>query len=107
VFASYTYTDARVADSEYYPGIAPLEVPRVFDHAVAIVAMRQFAKHIDLAMDFQAGSNYLYPVFYGYAYQFPGPRQLVISGGYSRSLGVRTTARFYCRVSNVLNQNYF
>jgi vitamin B12 transporter len=106
--ASYTYTNAQDRVSQYYTGtnISPLETPRIFRDAVTVTAMRNLGRHIDLAMDFQGGSDFLYPL-YGYAFQFNGPRQLGISGGYSHSFRDRYSARFYFRVSNALNQNYF
>jgi hypothetical protein len=68
--------------------------------------MQNLGHHVDAAMDFQGGSNFLYPL-YGYAYQFNGPRQLGISGGYTHSFGEKYSARFYFRISNALNQDYF
>ncbi len=108
LIASYTYTNAQDRMSQYYTGtlIDPLETPRIMRNAVSASAMRDLGHHIDLAMDFQGGSNFLYPL-YGYAYEFNGPRQLGISGGYTHSFHDRYTARFYFRVSNALNQNYF
>jgi vitamin B12 transporter len=108
VFATYTYTNAKDLQSEYYTGLAyaPLQTPRIFPNQVSIVATQQLGKHIDLGMDFLGGSNFLYPL-YGYAYQFNGPRQLGLDGGYSLSFSEKTSARFYFRVSNALDQNYY
>ncbi len=108
VFASYTYTNARDRTSQYYTGtnIAPLQSPRILPNTVTIVATQQIGKRLDLGLDFDGGSDYLYPL-YGYAYQFPGPRQLGLSAGYSVNVSDRTSARFYVRVSNALNQDFY
>lgn len=114
VFASYTYTNARDRTSQYYTGtgVDPLQSPRILPNMVTIVATQQLGNHIDAAIDFEGGSDYLYPL-YGIsasasnAYRFDGPRQLGISGGYSWRLSERTTARFYGRLSNALNQDFY
>ncbi len=65
VFASYTYTNARDRTSQYYTGtgVDPLQSPRILPNLVTIVATQQFGIHIDVAMDFEAGSDYLYPLY--------------------------------------------
>ncbi len=108
IFASYTYTNAKDKTSQYFTGTstAPLQSPRVLPHEASIVAMQQLGRHTDFALDFSGGSNYLYPL-YGYAYVFQGPRQLGLSAGYSRALSDRTSARFYVRVSNAIDQSLY
>ncbi len=108
VFATYTYTSSKDIQSEYYTGLpyAPLQTPRILPNQVSIVATQQLGKHADLGMDFLGGSNFLYPL-YGYAYEFPGPRQLGLDAGYSLSFTEKASARFYVRVSNALDQNYY
>jgi hypothetical protein len=79
---------------------------------VTVVATQQLGRHIDIAMDLEAGSDYLYPL-YGLsplasnAHQFPGPRQLGLAAGHSVGLSDRASARFYVRVSNTLGQNFY
>ncbi len=118
LFASYTYTNAKDRASVYYTGtsINPLQTARILPNTVTIVATQQLGKHIDMAMDFDGGSSYLYPLYgldpvsgfaYPYAYRFPGPRQLGLSAGYSLPLNERMTARFYVRVSNALGQDFY
>lgn len=108
VFASYTYTNAKDRNPEYYTGteVIPLQTARILPNTVTIVATEQLGKHVDLGLDFEGGSNYLYPL-YGYAYEFDGPRQLGLDAGYSVRLGERVPARFYVRVSNALDQNFY
>jgi iron complex outermembrane receptor protein len=108
VFASYTYTNAQDLVSQYFTGTnnAPLQSPRILPNEVSVVATQRFGNHVDLALDFEGGSAYLYPL-YGYAYRFAGPRQLGLSAGYSLRLSERASARLYLRVSNALDQDYY
>ena len=79
---------------------------------MTIIATQQFGSHFDAAMDFEGGSDYLYPL-YGLSplssntYRFAGPRQLGLSAGYSTGLTEGTSARFYIRVSNALDQDFY
>jgi vitamin B12 transporter len=114
VFASYTYINARDRISQYYTGtgVDPLQSPRILPNTVTIVATQQFGSHFDAATDFEAGSDYLYPL-YGLsslssdAYRFAGPRQLGFSAGYSTRLNEKAIARLYVRVSNALDQDFY
>ena len=108
ISASYTYTNALDRTSQYFTGTAvdPLQSVRILPNVVKIVALQQLGKHVDLAMDFEGGSHYLYPL-YGYAYQFSGPRQLGLTAGYSFKWSERLSTRLYTRVSNTLDQNYY
>lgn len=114
VFASYTYTNALDRTSQYYTGtgVDPLQSPRILPNLVTIVATQQFGSHVDGGMDFEAGSDYLYPL-YGLsplssnAFRFAGPRQLGVSAGYTIGLHEKASARFYLRMSNALDQNFY
>ena len=108
ISASYTYTNALDRTSQYFTGtvVDPLQSVRILPNAVKIVALQQLGKHVDLAMDFEGGSNYLYPLN-GYAYQFSGPRQLGVTAGYSFRWSERFDTRLYTRVSNTLDQDYY
>ena len=114
---SYVYTNARDRDSQYYTATAvdPVQTPRISPQMFTVVATQQWNKHVDMALDFVGGSSYLYPL-YGYdssfnyqpfAYRFAGPRQLGLAGGYTFAMNDRVTVRFYGRISNTLNQNYY
>jgi vitamin B12 transporter len=117
VKASYVYTNARDRQSQYYTGTAidPVQTPRILPQMFTVVASQQITKHLDMALDFVGGSSYLFPL-YGYdasfnyqpfAYRFAGPKLLGLSGGYSLPVGERLTVRFYGRLTNTLNQNYY
>jgi vitamin B12 transporter len=109
--ASYTYTNAKDRVSEFYTGIFmdPLQMPGISPNTVSVVATQQFGAHLDAALDFVGGDAYLYPLygFEAYAYRFRGPKQLGISAGYSIPVREGMSLRFYGRVSNVLNQEFF
>jgi len=113
VLASYTYTNAQDRTSEYYTGtnVDPLETPRILPTMVKIVATQQLGR-FDLGMDFDGGSTYLFPLYGANfaattAFRFDGPRQLGLSAGYTAPLNEKMSLRFYTRVWNVLNQDYF
>ncbi|MGA8030241.1 MAG: TonB-dependent receptor [Bryobacteraceae bacterium] len=108
LFASYSYTNAQDRTSQYYTGAAysPLQSPFILPNMLTAVATQQLGERIDLGLDFEAGSKYLYPL-YGYAYQFSGPRQLGLSAGYSVPFTDRISTRFYVRVSNALDQSFY
>ncbi|MBV9084634.1 MAG: TonB-dependent receptor [Acidobacteriaceae bacterium] len=114
ITGSYTYTNAQDRVSQFYTGtgVDPLETPRILPHQVKIVATRDFGKHIDAGMDFDGGSSYLFPLFgssftASTAFRFSGPRQLGVSAGYSMPFTESISARFYVRVSNALDQDYY
>jgi outer membrane cobalamin receptor len=114
---SYVYTNARDRESQYYTGTAvdPVQTPRISPHMFTLVATQQLSKRFDMALDFVGGSSFLFPL-YGYdaafnyqpfAYRFAGPELLGLSGGYTLLLNDRLSVRFYGRVSNTLDQNYY
>ncbi len=106
--ASYTYTNARDRVSEFTTGTGanPIQTPRIIPHTVTLRATRQFGKRLEAALDFVGGSDFLYPL-YGLAYRFDGPRQLGLSASYTVPLSDRTNIRFYTRISNTLDQQYY
>jgi vitamin B12 transporter len=114
MIASYTYTNAHDLVSEFYTGTAidPLQVPRILPQSVKLIATQQLGRRVDLSMDFDGGSSYLFPL-YGNAFtattafRFNGPRQLGVAGGYVFPLGERLQVRVYGRLSNALNQDYY
>ncbi len=111
VNASYTYTNARDRTSQYFTGTAydPLQSVRIQPHVLKIVAVQQLPKRFDLSLDFEGGSDFLSPVFglEAYAYRFPGSRQLGLAAGYTLNPAERIKTRFYLRVSNALDQDYY
>jgi len=114
LFATYTFADSTEAISPYYTGtpVDPLQMPGILPHTVSVIATQQLGHHVDVALDFLGGSDYLYPIygvsdFEPHPYRFAGPRQLGLSAGYSLSVREGTAARLYVRVSNALDQDYY
>jgi hypothetical protein len=97
VKASYTYTNARDRQSQFFAGTAvdPVQTPRISPQMFTVVATQQVTKRIDGALDFTGGSSYLFPL-YGYDASFN-----------YQPFAYRFAVRFYTRVSNALGQNYF
>ncbi len=114
VNASYTYTNARDLTSQFYTGtlVNPNQTPRIIPQEVKIVASQQITRRMDVSMDFDGGSSFLFPL-YGNAFsattafRFSGPRQFGVSGGYVIPLRDRLQMRLYGRVYNVLNQDFY
>ena len=114
IFAAYTYANSKEAASPYYTGTpeSPLQTPAILPQTVSLIATQQLGRHIDFALDFLGGSHYLYPLygvvdFEPHPYRFAGPRQLGLSGGYSLNINERMSTRFYVRVSNAIDQQYY
>ena len=118
IFGSYTYTNAIDRTSQYYTGTAvdPLQTPRILPNMVTFIVTQSLGKHVDVAADFYGGSSYLYPLYgldpssgfaYPYAYRFGGPHQLGVSAAYSLPVHERMYTRFYVRVSNALDQDFY
>jgi iron complex outermembrane receptor protein len=114
LLASYTYTNARDRNSQYYTGttVDPLQTPRILPNTVTIEAIRDVGHQVNIGMDFIGGSSYLFPLFNpasfeNQAYRFPGPRQLGLTVSYTRAFGDRLSARSYVRVSNALDQTFY
>jgi outer membrane receptor protein involved in Fe transport len=88
VSASYVYSNAKENAS-----LMPLILP----NEVKLVAMRDFGRGFDGALDFNGGSGT----------RSPGPEQLGISAAYRIRATERLNARLYVRIWNALNQEYF
>ena len=114
ISASYTYTNTLNRTSQFATGAAyePLQTPRILPHDFKLVATEDLGKHVDVAMDFEAGSSFLFPLFgtnyaASNAYRFDGPKQLGLAAGYTFPLSETRSLRLYTRVSNTLNQDYY
>ncbi|MBV9611770.1 MAG: hypothetical protein JO091_04830, partial [Acidobacteriaceae bacterium] len=118
IFGSYTYTNARDRISQYYTGTPfdPLQTPRILPQTVTVIATQQIGKRLDVGLDFYGGSDYLYPLYglkpdsflaFPYAYRFKGPHQLGLDAGYAMSANEHLSMRFYVRISNALDQDFY
>src|SRR5581483_7459109 len=106
--ASYTYTNARERNSQLVGG--SLRALRVFDHMGTFLLMQHIGRRVDITADFLAASDYIYPFFAGTGsrpFVFSGPRKLDLTASYTHPMSDRTSLRFYTRVENALNREYF
>jgi vitamin B12 transporter len=101
---SYTYTNARDKYSEFADGT--LQVPRTTPNSFSAVVLQQFGKHVDASLEFIAASDFLYQISRR-TFVFQGPRQVGISGGYTRQLNERIKMRLFARVRNLSDQTYY
>ncbi|MFL6416724.1 MAG: TonB-dependent receptor domain-containing protein [Bryobacteraceae bacterium] len=104
VRSSYTYTNSRDRFSQF--GNGTLQTPRILPHTFSVVVLQQFGPHVDAALDFVAGSDYLFP-FSGRTFVFAGPRQAGLSVGYTHPLGETSRVRLYTTIKNLANQTYY
>jgi iron complex outermembrane receptor protein len=102
--ASYTYTNARDKYSEFADGT--LQIPRITPNSFSLVALQQFGKHVDASFEFLAASDFLYQLSRR-TFLFPGPRQGVLTAGYTRPLTEKISMRLNVRVNNILDQLYY
>ena len=109
--ASYVYTNAIERNAILTGGF--LQAIRVFPHAGTLVATQQVGRRIQVTATFIGASDYISGVFYVYSaggnrpYLFPGPRKLALTSSYTLPLGEHRSVKFYARVQNALNQNYY
>jgi vitamin B12 transporter len=106
--AAYTYTNARDRQSQFNTetGDNPIQTPRIIPHMASFRVSQDVTKKLQVAADFVAGSEFLYPLS-GQAYRFDGPRQLGCSANYTIPITERLSMSLYTRVWNALDQKYF
>jgi len=104
VTGSYTYTNARDKYSQFADGT--LQGPRITPNSFSLVVLQQFGKHIDGSFEFLGASDFLYQLNRR-TFVFSGPRQAVLSAGYSRAVSERLNMRFYTRINNLVDQIYY
>ncbi len=101
---SYTYTNAvnRVATS--VPGfLRTFLQPR---HTFTLVAVQQITRRLDVAFDMFAYGSYYFP-FSGRAFKFSGPIKADLGANYTLPLSERHSLRFYAKVENLFDREYF
>ena len=102
--ASYTFTNAvnRVASS--VPGFLRTFVqPR---HTFTLVAAQQITRRLDVVFDMFAYGSYYIP-FSGRAFRFKGPVRADLGMSYALPLNERIGVRFYGKVENLFDREYF
>jgi iron complex outermembrane receptor protein len=102
--ASYTFTNAvnRVASS--VPGFLRTFVqPR---HTFTLVAAQQITRRLDVVFDMFAYGSYYFPLS-GRAFKFSGPVKADLGANYTLPLSERSSLRFYAKVENLFDREYF
>jgi vitamin B12 transporter len=104
VNSSYTYTNADERRSSLIGG--SLRSIRIFPHMFTSTITQRFGHRVDVTFDFLAASDYLYP-FSSRPFIFPGPRKGDIAAAYTHPISERHSLRFFTRVENVFNREYY
>jgi vitamin B12 transporter len=106
--SAYTFTNADERRPIYAD--AGLRTITVSDHIFAGTATYRIGRRFDVTADLFAGSDYLFPLSVGFAtrvYSFDAPAKLDLAAGYTHPLTDRSSLRFFARVENALNREYY
>ncbi len=109
LFVGYTYTNADQRKPLVENIIRSFAIP---DHQFSVVATQRFGRSLRVTFDLVASSSYLAPVFdpttfATRAFRFDGIAKGDVVGAYTLSLSDRQSVRFYGKVENVFDQDYF
>jgi Outer membrane cobalamin receptor protein len=102
--SSYTYTNAIERQSTLIGG--SLRSIRIFPHMFTASLTQHFGRRVDATFGFLAASDYMYPLS-SRPFIFPGPRKGDIAVAYTHPLSDRHSLRFFTRVENVFNREYY
>jgi iron complex outermembrane receptor protein len=106
--SAYTYTNTDEERPIYAD--AGLRTIAVSEHMFTTTATQRIGRRFDATADLFAASNYLFPLFIGFSnriYRFDGPVKLDFSGGYTHPLTDTSSLRFFVRIENALNREYY
>ena len=109
VQASYTYTNADERQSNLVGG--SLRSIRVFPQAFTLVATQEITRRLQVTFDFLGASRYIAGTFFvgsgNRPFEFAGPKKLDSSVSYTLPLSDRRSLRFFTRIENLLNREYY
>jgi iron complex outermembrane receptor protein len=103
---TYTNTDER---RPVYPD-AGLRTIAVSEHMFTTTGTCRMGRRFDVTGDFFAASDYLFPLSVGFntrIYSFAAPVKLDLSAGYTHPLTDTSSVRFFARLENALNREYY
>ena len=109
VTAAYTYTHSQqrtpIAENIFQSYAIP-------DHQFSIVATQSIGPRFYINFDLAASSNYLAPIyspadFLSRVYRFPGMHTAGLGASYRLPLSEFRAVRFFGRVTNLFDQNYY
>ena len=107
--AAYTYTNSQqrtpIAEGIFQSYAIP-------DHQFSLVATQNIGSRFYVNFDLAASSNYLAPIyspadFLSRVFRFPGMHTVDLGASYRLPLSEFRAVRFFGRVTNLLNQNYY
>lgn len=102
--ASYTFTNAVNRVPTSVPGFLQTFVqPR---QMFTLVAMQQITRRLDVVFDLFAYGGYYFP-FSSRAFKFKGPIKADLGGSYTLPVSDRVSLRFYGKVENIFDREYF
>ena len=106
--AAYTYTNS---DSRA-PRFGVVKAFAIPDHQFSLVATQRIGRRVLVNFDFTASSDYLAPVFdnrvfQSFVYRFEGLRKADIGASYTLPLAETRAMRFFGRVENLFDRDYF
>ena len=102
--ASYTFTNAANRVATNVPGFLQTFVqPR---HMFTATATQQITRRVDLVFDMFAYGSYYVP-FSSRAFKFDGPVRADLGGSYTLPLNDTRSIRFYAKVENMFDREYF
>ncbi len=106
VMLSYTYTNSDQRRPSSVAGFIP--VFGISDHVTTAYVNQRIGKRVDVTFDLFATSDYFVPLgFPSRAFQFDGPVKADLGASYTLPLANDHRVRFYGKVENVFNREYF
>ena len=104
LYASYTFTNAIDRVPSSIPGFLRTFVqPR---HTFTLFAAQQISRRLDVVFDIFAYGSYFFP-FSSRALKFSGPVKADLGLAYTVPINDRVTMRFYGKVDNLFDRDYF
>ena len=106
---AYTYTNADERRPIVGDVIRSFGIP---DHQFSLVATERLGRAVQVTFDLVASSDYLAPVFdpqtfTSRAYRFDGIVKADLAAGYTLSLSDTKSLRFYGKVDNMFDREYY
>jgi vitamin B12 transporter len=109
LFASYTLTNSDQRRPQLTGVLRSLGIP---DHQFALLVTQRIGRRLTVNFDLAASSDYLAPVFddrtfRSRAFRFEGLRKADVTVGYTLPLSERRSLRFFAKVENLFDQEYY
>ncbi len=107
IIASYTYTNSD-SRNPTVPGEDYFKVLGLSDHMFTLTVLQRVGRHIDMAFDLFAVSDYSQRLFGAPGrFVFDGPVKADVVAGYTVPLREGTNLKFYAKIENAFGRKYF